>query len=108
MDEFVQAHATYRFVLLDDEEEKPRILVRSPYIPGGQHCNNLNTLTDLDVQPSYASIIRNIYALVHLAQRIDSSCKSTLQNPRTFRVAYFEKVRSDLNPSPYHQAHFIT
>ncbi|KAF8478314.1 HECT-like ubiquitin-conjugating enzyme-binding-domain-containing protein [Gautieria morchelliformis] len=27
MDEFVHAHATYRFVLLDDEEEKPRILI---------------------------------------------------------------------------------
>jgi len=27
MDELVQAHATYRFVLLDEEEEKPRMLV---------------------------------------------------------------------------------
>ena len=27
MDELVQAHATYRFILLDEEEEKPRILV---------------------------------------------------------------------------------
>ncbi|KAF8591361.1 hypothetical protein K439DRAFT_1327342, partial [Ramaria rubella] len=27
MDEFVQAHATYRFVLLDEEDEKPRILI---------------------------------------------------------------------------------
>ncbi|KIJ23402.1 hypothetical protein M422DRAFT_77237 [Sphaerobolus stellatus SS14] len=27
MDELVQAHATYRFVLLDEEEEKPRILI---------------------------------------------------------------------------------
>ena len=27
MCEYVQAHATYRFVILDEEEEKPRILV---------------------------------------------------------------------------------
>lgn len=26
--EHVQAHATYRFVLSDEEEEKPRLLVR--------------------------------------------------------------------------------
>jgi len=29
MDEFVHAHATYRFVILDEEDEKPRILVRT-------------------------------------------------------------------------------
>jgi hypothetical protein len=28
MMEFVQAHATYRFVILDEEDELPRILVR--------------------------------------------------------------------------------
>ena len=27
MNEYVRAHATYRFVILDDEEERPRILV---------------------------------------------------------------------------------
>ncbi len=27
MNEFVQAHATYRFIILDEEEEKPRMLV---------------------------------------------------------------------------------
>jgi len=27
MDEFVHAHATYRFVILDEEDEKPRILI---------------------------------------------------------------------------------
>ncbi|OBZ67871.1 Serine/threonine-protein kinase SRPK [Grifola frondosa] len=27
MDEFVHAHATYRFVILDEEEERPRILI---------------------------------------------------------------------------------
>ena len=27
MAEFVHAHATYRFVIVDEEEEKPRILV---------------------------------------------------------------------------------
>lgn len=27
MMEFVRAHATYRFVLLDDEEERPKVLV---------------------------------------------------------------------------------
>lgn len=31
MTEFVQAHATYRFVILDDEDERPRLLV-SPSI----------------------------------------------------------------------------
>lgn len=30
MNEFVHAHATYRFVIFDDEEERPRLLVRSP------------------------------------------------------------------------------
>lgn len=28
MTEFVQAHATYRFIILDEEEERPRLLVR--------------------------------------------------------------------------------
>ena len=28
MNEFVQAHATYRFVIFDEEEERPRMLVR--------------------------------------------------------------------------------
>lgn len=28
MMEYVQAHATYRFILHDDEEERPRLLVR--------------------------------------------------------------------------------
>jgi len=28
MMEYVHAHATYRFILHDDEEERPRILVR--------------------------------------------------------------------------------
>lgn len=27
MHEFVRAHATYRFVILDEEEERPRLLV---------------------------------------------------------------------------------
>jgi hypothetical protein len=27
MTEFVQAHATYRFVMLDEEDERPRLLV---------------------------------------------------------------------------------
>lgn len=27
MNEFVHAHATYRFVIVDEEEERPRILV---------------------------------------------------------------------------------
>ncbi len=27
MNEFVQAHATYRFVIVDEEEDRPRILV---------------------------------------------------------------------------------
>lgn len=29
--EFVQAHASYRFVVQDEEEEKPRILVSYTY-----------------------------------------------------------------------------
>lgn len=29
MNEFVHAHATYRFVIVDEEEERPRILVSS-------------------------------------------------------------------------------
>jgi hypothetical protein len=49
IDELVQAHATYRFVLLDEEEEKPRILVRIslPYLNccsstfGRYGCSNL-------------------------------------------------------------------
>ena len=32
MAELVRAHATYRFVVLDEEEERARILVRSSYI----------------------------------------------------------------------------
>jgi hypothetical protein len=28
MNEFVQAHATYRFVIFDEEEDRPRMLVR--------------------------------------------------------------------------------
>jgi hypothetical protein len=32
MNEFVQAHATYRFVVLDEEDELPRILVSSTTI----------------------------------------------------------------------------
>jgi hypothetical protein len=35
MMEYVQAHATYRFILHDDEEELPRILVR--------HCSSTPT-----------------------------------------------------------------
>jgi hypothetical protein len=30
MAELVRAHATYRFVILDEEEERPRILVSAP------------------------------------------------------------------------------
>jgi hypothetical protein len=30
MVELVRAHATYRFVILDEEEERPRILVSAP------------------------------------------------------------------------------
>jgi ubiquitin-protein ligase E3 D len=29
MTELARAHATYRFVILDEEEERPRILVRT-------------------------------------------------------------------------------
>ena len=35
MVELVQAHATHRFVILDEEEEVPRILVSSPHSPSG-------------------------------------------------------------------------
>lgn len=30
MIEFVQAHATYRFVIFDEEDERPRMLVSVP------------------------------------------------------------------------------
>lgn len=35
MIEFVHAHASYRFVVLDEEEEKPRILVRRTLVSVG-------------------------------------------------------------------------
>jgi hypothetical protein len=44
MMEYVQAHATYRFILHDDEEERPRILVR-PHT--SRVCTGLSCLSQI-------------------------------------------------------------
>lgn len=61
MNEFVQAHATYRFVILDDDEERPRILVSHPDCV--QSTARLTTLVDLVIQAEYAALIYHSFAL---------------------------------------------
>ena len=57
MMEYVQAHATYRFILHDDEEERPRILVRC--CSYGAFRRNLTPTADLVVQAEHADRIRH-------------------------------------------------
>jgi len=47
MMEYVHAHATYRFILHDDEEERPRILVRRR--PSQAYRQNLIPFIDLAI-----------------------------------------------------------
>jgi len=47
MMEYVHAHATYRFILHDDEEERPRILVRR--CSSRTHCQSLTPVADLAI-----------------------------------------------------------
>ena len=56
--ELVRAHATYRFVILDEEEEKPRALVCILSIIWRGLINVVTTL-DLDIQAKYAAVLRN-------------------------------------------------
>jgi len=54
--EHVQAHATYRFVLSDEEDERPRLLVGSCF--AASKCRELiGHVTDLAVQTSDAIIV---------------------------------------------------
>ncbi len=48
MQEFVQAHASYRFIVLDEEDERPRILVSDqlPYL----RTHSIFSLLDVVVQ----------------------------------------------------------
>ena len=39
MNELVRAHATYRFILCDEEDEKPRLLVRLDYVGSHQRAH---------------------------------------------------------------------
>lgn len=54
--EHVQAHATYRFVLSDEEDERPRLLVDSYFTTS--RCRELiGHVTDLAVQTPDTTII---------------------------------------------------
>jgi len=55
--EYVHAHATYRFVLHDDEEERPRILVRC--CSSRSHSQGLTPVVDLVIQAEHADCVRH-------------------------------------------------
>lgn len=54
MTEFVQAHASYRFVIRDEEHEKPRILI---WLFKPRMCLAYTTLTSRGAMPKSASVV---------------------------------------------------
>jgi hypothetical protein len=64
MAELARAHATYRFVILDEEEELPRILVRTSHevftrISALLNPPSTKCLTiDVALQTEYASVLQ--------------------------------------------------
>lgn len=63
MTEYIHAHATYRFVIMDEEEEKPRILVSDATLTPSPCCSHSNT--GLAVQTSDAHRLLNSEAICH-------------------------------------------
>ena len=63
MTELARAHATYRFVILDEEEERPRILVRNFLVRSIRSFQLLtslfpSSLQDVALQTEHASILQ--------------------------------------------------
>jgi hypothetical protein len=61
MMEFVHAHATYRFVISDEEEERPRLLVKRFFRPLPRILADL--FPDMAVQTEHTNCLYNTQAI---------------------------------------------
>ena len=79
MQEYVHAHATYRFVLMDEERERPRILVSR--ICEQEDLNpSLNKAIDLVVQAHDASSIYDPIPVCYSEERIVPCRQGTIKS----------------------------
>ena len=81
MTEFVQAHASYRFVIFDEEDERPRLLVSTI-----SHAVSLLSpiqISDMAFQTQSTTFVYFSKAVRIAEKRIHPYCQSTLQSART-------------------------
>lgn len=82
MMEFVQAHATYRFVISDEEDERPRLLVSYIWIhPIATVVNS--AVPDMVVQAKYTTCLHHAEAVCLTQEWIRTCRESSFQGPRT-------------------------
>lgn len=80
MKEFMHAHASYRFVIQDEEDERPRILVGP-----SDGLNDITQLTfslDLVIQAQYADCILYAIALRTSKEWMHQCCQGFIQTHR--------------------------
>ena len=94
MAEFVQAHASYRFVIQDEEEEKPRILVSFFFFFDTLpiKCRRWFSTIDLVVQTKNSPFVHDTQLTGRNPQeRQYSSCEGPLQAPQTGRWRHWHQ-----------------
>jgi hypothetical protein len=96
MMEFVQAHATYRFVILDEEEEKPRLLVCAcRFLKRSFSHGHVEAMA---VQAEHSFVVHDTHALCVTTYGVCACCKGAIQDCRSLsRSGRFEKVRFPLS-----------
>jgi hypothetical protein len=86
MMEFVHAHATYRFVISDEEDERPRLLVSCILNFANDCCSNL--AQDMVVQAEHTTCLLHAEAVCLAKEWIHTLCESALQDPRTIHCVH--------------------
>ena len=83
MNEFIHAHATYRFVIVDEEQELPRILVCAiiDFLRGSELM--VRHSSDLVVQTKYAIGVYNTGTVCHPQGWINPRGEGPFQDPWT-------------------------
>ena len=95
MMEFVRAHATYRFIIFDEEEERPRLLVRHfprfAFLPSQAYLRRIA----LGLQAKHALSVRDNSAIRPSPDGGCAGCENPIQNSRSRnRFVKSRQVRS--------------
>ena len=86
--EYVSAHATYRFIIRDEEEERGRILVSTTHwcVELSKSVNPISQ--DLAIQTEHADIILYYYQPCRSGNEVHLSCEGIVQITCARRCIY--------------------